>query len=94
MSERIASTPSSPSSWTLLLSWFRKWEASGILVAPLLLAGALSIASPNFLCNHSLRRRATASFVGLVALGQTLVLLIGGIDLSVNGGGLWPLSAV
>jgi ribose/xylose/arabinose/galactoside ABC-type transport system permease subunit len=85
VSERIASTPSSPSSWTLLLSRFRKWEASGILVALLLLAGALSIASPNFLSQYNLTVVARqASFVGLVALGQTLVLLIGGIDLSVG----------
>lgn len=85
MSERIASTPSSPSSWTLLLSRFRKWEASGILVALLLLAGPLSIASPNFLSQYNLTVVARqASFVGLVALGQTLVLLIGGIDLSVG----------
>ncbi len=64
---------------------FRRWEASGVLVALVVLCGLLAIATPNFftLSNLPIVLR-NASFVGLVALGQTLVLLIGGIDLSVG----------
>jgi len=85
VSERIASTRPARGVSSPLLSRFRKWEASGILIALLLLVAALSIASPNFLSQYNLSVVARqASFVGLVALGQTLVLLIGGIDLSVG----------
>lgn len=67
------------------LARFRKWEAAGVLVALLALCAALSIAAPVFLTQYNLSVVARqASFVGLVALGQTLVLLVGGIDLSVG----------
>ena len=70
-----------------LLTRFWGWEASGVLVALTVLVLALSLATDNFLSsfNVSLVVRTTA-FVGLVALGQTLVLLVGGIDLSVGAG--------
>ena len=62
-----------------------RWEASGVLVALIVLCVILSIASPNFLTAFNLTVVIReASFVGLVALGQTLVLLLGGIDLSVG----------
>lgn len=68
-----------------LLTRFRQWEASGILIALVALVVVLAIAAPNFLTPYNLSVVARqASFVGLVALGQTLVLLIGGIDLSVG----------
>ncbi len=64
---------------------FRQWQASGVFLALVLLVLALSLATPNFLTPYNLSVVARqASFVGLVALGQTLVLLIGGIDLSVG----------
>lgn len=64
---------------------FRQWEASGILIALVILVVLLALATPNFLTPYNLGVVARqASFVGLVALGQTLVLLIGGIDLSVG----------
>jgi ribose transport system permease protein len=64
---------------------FRQWEASGVLIALIALVLALSLAAPNFLSAYNLSVVARqASFVGLVALGQTLVLLIGGIDLSLG----------
>ncbi|WP_294644238.1 ABC transporter permease [uncultured Aureimonas sp.] len=70
-----------PSLW----SRFKGWEASGILIALGLFAIILSIAAPNFLSAYNLTVVArAAAFVGLVALGQTLVLLLGGIDLSVG----------
>lgn len=63
----------------------RKWEGSGILVALVILTALLSVAAPAFLSQYNLSVVARqASFVGLIALGQTLVLLIGGIDLSVG----------
>ena len=67
------------------LTRFRRWEASGALIALLVLCAILALASPYFftLSNLPIVLR-NASFVGLVALGQTLVLLIGGIDLSVG----------
>ena len=70
-----------------LLARFWGWEASGVMVALTILVLALSLATDNFLSsfNVSLVIR-TAAFVGLVALGQTLVLLVGGIDLSLGAG--------
>ena len=62
-----------------------QWEATGVLVALIVLCSALALATPNFLTSYNLTVVAReASFVGLVALGQTLVLLLGGIDLSVG----------
>jgi len=67
------------------LARFRQWEASGILIALVVLVALLALATPNFFTAYNLSVVARqASFVGLVALGQTLVLLIGGIDLSVG----------
>ena len=72
---------------------FRRWEASGALLALVVLCGVLAVASPYFFTAANLPIvLRNASFVGLVALGQTLVLLIGGIDLSV--GAAAGLSAV
>ncbi|WP_082655964.1 ABC transporter permease [Aureimonas sp. D3] len=71
----------SPSLWYR----FKGWEASGILIALGIFAIVLSIAAPNFLSAYNLTVVArAAAFVGLVALGQTLVLLLRGIDLSVG----------
>lgn len=72
---------------------FRRWEASGVLVALIVLSAVLTLNSANFFTATNLPIiLRNASFVGLVALGQTLVLLIGGIDLSV--GAAAGLSAV
>jgi len=68
-----------------LATRFRRWEASGALIALVLLCGLLAFASPYFFTLNNLPIvLRNASFVGLVALGETLVLLIGGIDLSVG----------
>lgn len=79
-----------PERW---LGRFKRWEASGVLVPLVTLCALLAASSPHFFTvgNMSIVLR-NASFVGLVALGQTLVLLIGGIDLSV--GAAAGLSAV
>ena len=68
-----------------LFNRFWRWEASGILVALVVLTVALSLAADNFLSAYNVEVVVRqAAFVGLVALGQTLVLLVGGIDLSVG----------
>ena len=64
-----------------------QWEATGVLIALIVLCTALALATPNFLTSYNITVVVReASFVGLVALGQTLVLLLGGIDLSVGAG--------
>ncbi len=72
---------------TGLVKRFWRWEASGVLVALVALIIAVSLYTDKFLTpfNGQVLARQV-SFVGLVALGQTLVLLIGGIDLSVGAG--------
>ena len=68
-----------------LVKRFWRWEASGILVALAALVIVLSLATDNFLSPYNaVVVSRQAAFVGLVALGQTLVLLVGGIDLSVG----------
>ena len=68
-----------------ILSRFWRWEGSGVLVALAVLFTALALATDNFLSGYNMSVVARqAAFVGLVALGQTLVLLVGGIDLSVG----------
>ena len=53
-----------------------------VFVAVALVAGA--IVAPGFLdSNHMSSMAQTASYIGIIAIGQTLVLLIGGIDLSI-----------
>lgn len=67
------------------LARLQRWEAGSVLIALVVLTVLLSIATPSFLSAYNLSVVARqASFVGLIALGQTLVLLIGGIDLSVG----------
>lgn len=86
MNDAATTTPDAGSlGWKAPLVRFRNWDASGILVALIVLCLLLAIAAPAFLSQYNLSVVARqASFVGLVALGQTLVLLIGGIDLSVG----------
>jgi ribose transport system permease protein len=76
-----APAPRGPSRLRRLL----QLEASGVFLALLLLCAAIAVVSPNFLSSYNLTVVIRqASFVGLIALGQTLVLLLGGIDLSVG----------
>lgn len=64
---------------------FLKWEASGALMALAAVCFLLAMLTDTFATSYNLSVVARqASFVGLVALGQTLVLLTGGIDLSVG----------
>lgn len=64
-----------------------QWEGSGVLVALIVLIIVVSLYTDKFLTpfNGQVIARQV-SYIGLVALAQTLVLLIGGIDLSVGAG--------
>jgi ribose transport system permease protein len=74
----------SPNNWRSILGRF---EAVSIFAALLILCLILSLATPEFLGTYNLTTvLRQASFVGIIALGETLVLLIGGIDLSVGAG--------
>ncbi len=69
------------------------FRESGILLGLVVLCLLLSLCTSTFLTRYNLATVARqASFVGIVAFGQTLVLLTGGIDLSV--GSLAGLSAI
>jgi ribose transport system permease protein len=62
-----------------------KKEWYGVLVATLLLAVVLSIASPYFLNARNLSNiLVQASVIALLAGGQTFVILTGGVDLAVG----------
>jgi ribose transport system permease protein len=66
---------------------------AAMAVALVLLGAGLTLAAPNFLSAGNLRNvlwQVTA--IGIIAIGQTLVILTGGIDLSV--GGIAALSAM
>ena len=64
-----------------------QYRVEAAMTAALLLLGiVLSAAAPNFLTDRNLRNvlwQVTA--VGIIAIGQCLVILTGGIDLSVGG---------
>jgi ribose transport system permease protein len=67
------------------LSKLLQVKESGILIALVLLSLILSLSTNKFLTTYNIGIVIRqASFVGIVALGQTLVLLTGGIDLSVG----------
>ncbi|MCC8180498.1 MAG: ABC transporter permease [Planctomycetes bacterium] len=69
------------------------FRESGILLGLIALCALLTIFTTTFLTQYNLATVARqASFVGIVAFGQTLVLLTGGIDLSV--GSMAGLSAI
>jgi ribose transport system permease protein len=62
-----------------------RFEAAGIIAAFVIMCLGLSLLTENFASSYNLAVvLRQASFVGIIALGQTLVLLIGGIDLSVG----------
>lgn len=61
------------------------FRESGILVALIAICLALSIATPKFLTSYNIGIVIRqVSFVAIVAMGQTMVLLTGGIDLAVG----------
>ena len=69
----------------LLKAVFGRFESASIFGALLVLCVLLALAAPDFLNSYNLMTvLRQASFVGIIAFGETLVLLVGGIDLSVG----------
>ncbi|MBT2697251.1 ABC transporter permease [Bacillus sp. ISL-40] len=65
------------------LSWL--WSEYSVIIAFLIIFVAASILSPRFLdINNQLNILMQVSIIGIVALGMTVVMLSGGIDLSVG----------
>lgn len=65
------------------LSWL--WSEYSVIIAFLVIFLAASIMSPRFLdINNQLNILMQVSIIGIVALGMTVVMLSGGIDLSVG----------
>ncbi len=82
--------PTAPS--TFLTRLFRSREA-GIAIALLIMVGVLSVAAPEFRSPDNLLNDArNFSFIGMVVIGQAMVMITGGIDLSV--GSIWGVTAV
>lgn len=66
---------------------------TGIVLALIIMVALLSIAAPEFRSTDNLLNDArNFSFVGIVVIGQAMVMITGGIDLSV--GSVWGVSAV
>jgi ribose transport system permease protein len=66
---------------------------TGIIAALLIMVVGLSVFEPDFASSDNLLNVArNLSFVGIVVLGQALVMITGGIDLS--AGSVWGLTAV
>ncbi|WP_421382321.1 ABC transporter permease [Bacillus salacetis] len=65
------------------LSWL--WSEYSVIIAFLIIFVAASIMSPRFLdLNNQLNILMQVSIIGIVSLGMTIVMLSGGIDLSVG----------
>lgn len=74
-------------------SRFVRSREVGILIALLLMMTGLSIAAPEFSSADNLLNNArNLSFIGIVVLGQAMVMITGGIDLS--SGSIWGVTAV
>lgn len=66
---------------------------TGIAFAIVIMVAVLAILAPSFLSADNVSNNArNMSFVGIAVLGEALVLIIGGIDLSV--GSIWGVTAV
>jgi ribose/xylose/arabinose/galactoside ABC-type transport system permease subunit len=65
--------------------FFRGYDQTGLLLGLILLLIVLSLLSPHFRqFDNFMLILQDAAFIGIVATGQTLVILAGGIDLSVG----------
>lgn len=92
MSIPTATTAGVPGRSNLGLRILRSRE-TGIVGALVLMVVALSVLEPDFAgLDNLLNDARNFSFVGIVVLGQAMVMITGGIDLSV--GSVWGLSAV
>lgn len=87
--DRTAQTPVR----TSLFSRMLHSRETGIVGALVIMAVVLAVLQPDFASRDNLLNVArNSSFVGIVVLGQMMVMITGGIDLSV--GSVWGLSAV
>jgi ribose transport system permease protein len=76
-----------------LLARAMRSRETGIITALIIMVVGLSVFAPDFAtANNMLNDARNFSFVGIVVLGETMVMITGGIDLSV--GSVWGLSAV
>src|SRR6201984_2157109 len=93
MSPQTVPEPVSPKVHTSTLSRVLTMREGGTLAALVLMVLVIAAAIPQFrqLANMVNITR-NFSFVGIVAMGMTLVILTGGIDLSV--GSVWGMTAV
>src|ERR1700732_2821707 len=93
MSPQTAPKSVSPKVHTSTLSRFLAMREGGTLAALILMALVIAVAIPQFRqLENMVNITRNFSFVGIVALGMTLVILTGGIDLSV--GSVWGMTAV
>ncbi|HTI02200.1 MAG TPA: ABC transporter permease [Acidisoma sp.] len=75
------------------LSRILRSRETGIITALVIMFVGLTIFAPDFASpNNMLNDARNFSFVGIVVLGQAMVMITGGIDLSV--GSVWGLAAV
>jgi ribose transport system permease protein len=75
------------------LQWILRTREAGIGFAIIVMIVVLSLAAPEFASADNVVNNArNMSFVGIAVLGEALVLIIGGIDLSV--GSIWGVTAV
>ena len=66
---------------------------TGIVIALLIMVGVLGVAAPEFRSPDNLLNDArNFSYIGMVVIGQAMVMITGGIDLSV--GSVWGVTAV
>ncbi len=69
--------------WKDKLSWL--WSEYSVIIAFLIIFIAASFMSPRFLdINNQMNILMQVSIIGIIALGMTVVMLSGGIDLSVG----------
>lgn len=67
------------------LSILTKNSSFGVLVILIVLSAAIAVANPKFLTQQNLFSVMRAfSYIAIIAIGQTLVIISGGVDLSVG----------
>ena len=93
MSAQTATEPVSHKAHSSILSKVFAMREAGTLAALVLMVLVIAIVIPQFRqWENVVNITRNFSFVGIVALGMTLVILTGGIDLSV--GSVWGMTAV
>src|SRR6201996_4883382 len=93
ISPPTAPEPVSPKIRTSTLSKVFAMREAGTLAALVLMLLVIALAIPQFRDLQNITNiTRNFSFVGIVAMGMTLVILTGGIDLSV--GSVWGMTAV